>query len=188
MFLVLPAIVVQNLGCVLSLIYVATYLKAYVIPCVLLIILVNYISLKSYYKCKPIPLDKSLYKQNKEEPAYSQLFMLAETEKNEKFMTAVLTSWMSPCTAWVNKLDYKSYFMLVSSAARLETNIFVFWNYLKLVEYYLANCLDDAQTSTNWNWTYILRPELWTTCQNKFLKYLPSLFILFTFGIEMCWF
>jgi hypothetical protein len=78
--------------------------------------------------------------------------------------------------------------MLVSSAARLETNIFVFWNYLKLVEYYLANCLDDAQTSTNWNWTYILRPELWTTCQNKFLKYLPSLFILFTFGIEMCWF
>ena len=126
MFLVLPAIVVQNLGCVLSLIYVATYLKAYVIPCVLLIILVNYISLKSYYKCKPIPLDKSMYKQNKEEPAYSQLFMLAETEKNEKFMTAVLTSWMSPCTAWVNKLDYKSYFMLVSSAARLETNILSF--------------------------------------------------------------
>ena len=125
MFLVLPAITLQNLGFLLSLIFVATYLKGYVILCVLLIISVNYLWLKSYYKCKPIPLDKSLYKQKKDDPAYNESYDEAETEKNEKFWTAVLTSWIAPCTVWVNNLKFKSHFLIVSSAARLHKLLFI---------------------------------------------------------------
>jgi hypothetical protein len=89
--------------------------------------------LKSYFKWKPIPIDKSVFLQKDGDPTYNQSLDEAEEEKRNMFWTGILTSWVSPCTVWVNNLKSRSYFLLVSSFTTYFAHMIgIFAVYLRL--------------------------------------------------------
>ena len=111
----------------------ATYIRGYILLCIAFTILSNLIMVRSYFKCKPIPIDKSVFVQKEGEPTYNQSLDEAEEEKRNMFWTGILTSWVSPCTVWVNNLKSKSYFLLISSLTTYFTHMIgIFAIYLRL--------------------------------------------------------
>ena len=118
-FFVAPAIAMQILFPIFSLVVMTTYLREIVIIIIFLIISLTaltiwkYITQKEKDKLKKYSslfiIDK-LYKQN----------LVNQSEKGLKEFqnikhTAILTSWISPCTVWCNNRMHRSYFLLISS-------------------------------------------------------------------------
>ena len=105
---ILPAIMVQLLLPLFSLVYVAANIKEYVFLFIGIIILTNFLVLR--IPCLKDHLFPALYNFFHLEQLQS-----GKDEENMVFATAVLTSWISPCTVWANEWFGKSYFLIVQS-------------------------------------------------------------------------
>ena len=113
-----PSIAVQNFAFLMSLAMIATYLRGIVVVAVAAVILANAVVVKIYLMFHPSQVDKNLYKQNKDEPAFLCAVEESKVSQRETFLAGVLTSWVAPCTVWVNNLKFKSFFLVVSSGVR----------------------------------------------------------------------
>ena len=112
-FAALP-ITLQLLFPLFSLILMASYFKVYVTVCIAIIILANAAVLKS--KCLKQKLECNisfLYKFS------NDIYTKGKKESEEIFFTAILTSWVSPCTVWCSSLNLKSYFLIANSLTTL---------------------------------------------------------------------
>ena len=107
-------IFLQLLFPIFSLILMASYLKEYVLLSIGIIMLANFAVLKS--KCLKEKLYchvVDLYGMNADKMKEGL------KEFDEIFNTAILTSWISPCTVWSNNFEFKSYFLIVNSLTTL---------------------------------------------------------------------
>ena len=112
-YVALP-IFMQLLFPLFSLILMASYFKEYVIVCIAIIMLTNLVVLKS--KC----LNKKLYCDIwKLYSTVDENMKKGKKETDEIFNTAILTSWISPCTVWSNNTKFKSYFLIANSLTTL---------------------------------------------------------------------
>ena len=117
-FFVAPAIAMQILFPIFSLVVMTTYFREFVIIIIFIIISLTALSIMIYIRQKEkdklkkyssFIIDK-LYKEN----------LVNQSEKGLKEFqnikhTAILTSWISPCTVWCNNRMHRSYFLLISS-------------------------------------------------------------------------
>ena len=117
-FFVAPAIAMQILFPIFSLVVMTTYFREFVIIIIFIIISLTALSIMIYIRQKEkdklkkyssFIIDK-LYKEN----------LVNQSEKGLKefqniLLTAILTSWISPCTVWCNIWKHRSYFLLISS-------------------------------------------------------------------------
>lgn len=105
---ILPAIMVQLLLPLFSLVYMAANIRELVFVFICLVTLTNYLILR--LPCLKDHLFPTLY-------AFYGLeeFQVGKDEENEVFATAVFTSWISPCTVWANQWLCRSYFLVVQS-------------------------------------------------------------------------
>lgn len=105
---ILPAIMVQLLLPLYSLVYMAANIREFVFLFICFISLANYFVLK--LPCLKDHLFPTLY-------AFFHLEELqaGKEEANLVFLTAVFTSWISPCTVWANEWFGRSYFLIVQS-------------------------------------------------------------------------
>jgi len=84
----------QNFGLLLSWVFIAAYLRELVIFSVLFVMLVVYVSLETIiFKCS------SESKRNAARQCKVQNIQI-EKEINSCFLTAIFTSWVSPCSVW----------------------------------------------------------------------------------------
>ena len=116
----LPFVILQILGLLFSLVILASYFKGLVLLQIGFIILANFIVLKFIlFKGDPFTDVKSLY--DKVYGIYVQ--ERRSHESKSIFWTAILTSWISPCTVWANNLTLKSYFLLTSSLTTIAAQV-----------------------------------------------------------------
>ena len=103
-YFLLP-ILLQFLMPLFSLIVMSAYLKGFVLIEILIVIVANALVLKLTF-CKKRPL-ASLPK------FFEKTFRQAKEDQKSVFLTALLTSWIAPCTIWHDN----SFFLLASSLA-----------------------------------------------------------------------
>jgi hypothetical protein len=111
---VAPLIAQQLLFPLFSLIMMAAYFKVFVIVAISIIMLANVAVLNSNcLKQKLYCKIGNLYSFN------DQKIKNGKKESEEIFYTAILTSWLSPCTVWCHNFKFKSYFLIVNSLTTL---------------------------------------------------------------------
>ena len=102
----------------------AAYFKSYSLFCGLITILLNLVALTAYFKWKKeLRVSQSVYVKSKQDPVYVDSLKQARIESQNMFLTAVLTSWISPCTVWTNNFKKKSKFLLISSLCNFLSNV-----------------------------------------------------------------
>jgi hypothetical protein len=108
-FLLLP-------GFLLSLIIVASYIQAFILLALLSVTLFNFVLLKLRYfkKDDQKSLTEGFYSNDEEN---------GKKESEFVFQTAVLTSWVSPCSVWANNFQKKTNFILLSSTITIATYV-----------------------------------------------------------------
>jgi hypothetical protein len=115
-----PFVVLQILGLLLSLVILASYFKLMVLLQIGFIILANFIVLKYIlFKGDPFAEVELFY-----DISYGIYVEERCTQESKSiFRTAILTSWISPCTVWANNLTRKSYFLLTSSTTTIFAHL-----------------------------------------------------------------
>jgi hypothetical protein len=111
---VAPLIALQLLFPLFSLILMASYFKGIVIVCIAIIILANAAVLNFEWLKKKCFCDISLLYGH-----FDHKMQRGQKESAEILNTAIVTSWISPCTVWSNNFKFKSYFLIVSSITAL---------------------------------------------------------------------
>ena len=126
-------ILIQLLFPLFSLILITSYLQEYVIFCIGIIMLANMIVLN--LKCLKNKLYcgiQYLYDcKNENRKRWKK-------ESDEIFNTAILTSWISPCTVWSNNNKFQSVFLIVNSIVTFAVLFFNIY-FVALLSYYRSN-------------------------------------------------
>ena len=138
---VLPVIIWLIAGPLWSIILMAAYFQVYAVLAIALILLANYLTLKNIYLREGSMLKDvlELYNHRNDDTLDTAREEHGLEDMNLKFSWAVFTSFVSPCTVWINNLTKKSYFLLVSS---FVTNICHFYGVLFL--FVFVHALDDS--------------------------------------------
>jgi hypothetical protein len=124
LFFVMPFITVQVTANLVTLTMAAAYFKGYSIICVLITILLNAIVLTAYFSFKKgVGISQSVYVKSKKDPVYVESLRQAQIESHNMFLTAVSTSWISPCTVWANNFNKRTKFLLISSVCSFFSNL-----------------------------------------------------------------
>jgi len=109
--LVLPFIILQIIGPIFTLVFLTAYFKAFVAVFVLFLILTQFII---------------IYSIKNKETFYFSNYSSNKLESNFIFITAFLTSWISPCSVWRNMFveRLKLNFLMISSSTTIITYLF----------------------------------------------------------------
>ncbi len=103
-----PIILLFLSGFLYSLVFVASYIQGYILLTITSVIVLNGFILFFKY-----------FQKNKREQLRRFFYPIDEQGKKESefvFFTAVLTSWISPCSIWANTFGQKTCFLLISSS------------------------------------------------------------------------
>jgi hypothetical protein len=112
---VLPLIIIQIIGPLLSMVLLAAYFKAAVTFFIAFIILVQiFANWFLFIKGPQYLILKKLYK-TEDNTTYFQDEELQLQESRSILIIAVLTSWITTCTVWSNNFSYQSFFLITSS-------------------------------------------------------------------------
>jgi hypothetical protein len=114
-FATLP-ITLQLLFPLFSLILMAAYFKEFVIACIAIITTLN-LAVLTCQSNQEYHI-KRLY-ASKDETKMKKMMKKGKQESEEIFLTAIFTSWISPCTVWSNNMKSKSYFLILNSLTTL---------------------------------------------------------------------
>ena len=115
-FVALPVMILIS-GPLTSVVCMAAYFHEKVFACILIIIVVNASVLKSPCledKLYPYTYLSNLYESYELEAVPEDVKTRAKQDKEAILITALFTSWISPCTVWANNIKCNSYFLLVS--------------------------------------------------------------------------
>ena len=114
-FVALPIVILIS-GPLVAVICMASYFKDKVIVYIVINIVTNgcVLLLLPVLRRKLYPKFSNIYQRFESEEGENDVY-LGEREIERTFFTAILTSWISPCTVWANSYRTKSYFLLVSS-------------------------------------------------------------------------
>ena len=119
----MPFITMQVVANLVTLSIAAAYFKSYSLFCGLITVILNLVALTAYFKWKKeLRVSQSVYVKSKQDPVYLDSLKHARIESQNMFLTAVLTSWISPCTVWTNNFKKKSKFLLISSLCNFLSN------------------------------------------------------------------
>jgi ankyrin repeat protein len=107
---IMPIILLFLSGLLYSLVFVATYIQGYILLTISSVIVLNGFILffKYFQKKKREVLRKVFYPTDEQQ---------GKKESGFVFFTAVLTSWIAPCSIWANILGQKTWFLLISSSS-----------------------------------------------------------------------
>ncbi len=105
----MPIILLFLSGIVYSLVFVASYIQGYILLTFTSVIVLNWIVLffKYFQKKKREELRKFFYPTDEQQ---------GKKESGFVFFTAVLTSWISPCSIWANTFGQKTWFLFYTSS------------------------------------------------------------------------
>jgi hypothetical protein len=118
-FVALPVMILIT-GPLAAVVCMAAYFKEKVIVHILILILVNAFVLKfPCFRYFIFSGNSFIWKSYEIKPTSHDSFKRAQQESETIFLTALLTSWFSPCTVWINTFFNKSHFLLVSSLTSL---------------------------------------------------------------------
>lgn len=113
-----PAITIQLLFPLFSLTLMASYFRAYVIVCIFVIMALVATSFGIAFIVLKIRRNVS-HKEDMLNDMYKRgsqdLKKQGSQEYDNILITAILTSWIAPCTVWSNNSKEKSYFLLIIS-------------------------------------------------------------------------
>jgi len=118
-FVALPVMILIA-GPLTSVVCMAAYFQEKVFACILIIIVVNASVLKSPCledKLYPYTYLSNLYESYELEAVPEDVKTRAKQDKEAILITALFTSWISPCTVWANNIKCNSYFLLVSNSS-----------------------------------------------------------------------
>ncbi len=106
---IMPINILFLSGLLYSLVFVATYIHGYILLTITSVIGLNGFILFQMY-----------FQKNKREEL-RRFFYPTDEQQGKKecgfvFFTAVLTSWISPCSIWANTFGQKTCFLLISSS------------------------------------------------------------------------
>jgi ankyrin repeat protein len=158
--IVAPFIVLQNFGILCCWVFIAAYLQGWILICIPVAMLSVYIFLQVFiFKCN---LSTQIDSGFCDIP-----INILEKEGLNCFRTAILTSWVSPCSVWSNNQQSKSYytfrkreyssqkFLFVSSCGCIFANciciaaIYVYLSVYNLLELELSlpitHCKESAE-------------------------------------------
>ncbi len=109
---VMPINCLQLLGLLFSLVIIASYIQAFILLTIFLVTLSN---------CGLLYLNYFLNSKRKDmrNLFYSKDNNLGKKDSGFIFLTAVLTSWISPCSVWANNKKLKTKFLLLSSSTTI---------------------------------------------------------------------
>ena len=116
-FVALPVMILIA-GPLASVVCMAAYFQEKVFACIIIVITVNTLVLKSPCledKLYPYTYISCLYESYELEAVPEDVKTQAKQDKEAMLITALFTSWISPCTVWANNIKCNSYFLLVSS-------------------------------------------------------------------------
>ena len=96
LLLISPLIVLQNFGILTCWVFIAAYLKEFILICVIFVMAMSYVAVQTF-----------IFKWNSKKrkaDAISCKVPVTELEKEVKhcFWTAIFVSWISPCSVWFN--------------------------------------------------------------------------------------
>ena len=117
-----PPIFLQLLLPLFSLILMASYFKEFVIVWIGVIMLANMAVLSLPCFKKKLYCDIQYLYDSKDENRKRW-----EKESDEIFYTAILTSWISPCTVWSNNNKFKSNFLFINSLITFNAHLLFGW-------------------------------------------------------------
>jgi hypothetical protein len=106
---IMPIILLFLSGLLYSLVFVAIYIQGYILLTITSVIGLNGFILffKYFQKNNRVELRKVFYPTDEQQ---------GKKESGFVFFTAVLTSWISPCSIWANTFGQKTCFLLISSS------------------------------------------------------------------------
>jgi hypothetical protein len=157
---ILPFIVLLITGPLFSLVIFATYFNAGVLIVIVVNITASFLVLKNVYvRKRPYPYTEHLYSRFKKMLQFG--IQQGEREPQAILYTAVLTSWVSPCTVWTNNVQCKSLFLLLSN---LISSVVHLLSYIVIsIGFSIAHlpqnisilqCFKNKDISTNANFRY----------------------------------
>ena len=142
MAFVAPAVAIVLLYPLFSLLIMTSYFREYVIVSILLLICLTGASIRLYFE-----IQERLKKQNSRADVIKKLYKndnqdlttQGEKEHDQIIVTAILTSWIAPCTLW----NCQSYFLLVLSS------VTTFGHSLGILSSYLFACFGDMTKTSH---------------------------------------
>jgi len=121
LILILPFVILQIAGLLVTLVLLAAYFKGYVLLFIGVVILSNFIILKFWvFRGNQYADVKLLYNQY-DDKYHTHRRDFGKRDSSEVFERAFLTSWLSPNTVWSNNFACKTYFLLASSATTISS-------------------------------------------------------------------
>ncbi len=100
-------------GPLISPLILASYFESFVIVCVILIILSQFLVIYGlYFNGTKYEDERKNYQPDEFNFQHPENFL---PESKCVFISAVFTAWITPCTVWTNNFVHKSYFLIISS-------------------------------------------------------------------------